>query len=291
MINVNNISKKFSGFKVLDGVNCNVREGSVYGLVGVNGAGKSTLLRIITGVIKANEGSVVIDGESVWDNPRAKSRLAFVSDEPYFDLNATLWQNMKMYKAFYKDFREEEFFLCCDRLLLNEKIKLNKMSKGQRRQSAIALALATMPNYLILDETFDGLDPIVRKTVKKLIFDRVSSENMSVVMTTHSLYELENTCDTLALLSNGKLALECDVENLKTSVFKVQYMSEFDLVPNGVEVISKAVRGSITELTVKGNREHIESAISAIKPVFYDILPLSLDEVFEYEVSRLGEIE
>lgn len=287
MIKVDNVTKSYSGRKVLDKITCNIREGSIYGIVGVNGAGKSTLLRIIAGVIKADSGLVTVDGDGMtWGNTRAKSRIAFVSDDPYFEEGATLLQSAALYKILYKKFSMSDFYLCCDRLGLDVNVSVSKMSKGQRRQSAISLALATCPEYLILDETFDGLDPIVRTKVKRLMFDKVASKNMSVIMTTHSLRELEDTCDTLALLSNGKLAVECDVEELKKSVFKLQVLSPSPITFENVEVISARERGRITEYTLRGDKEKIVSQLKECE--FYDILPLTLDEVFEYEAVKTG---
>lgn len=289
MIKVQNISKAFDGVQVLNGLDISIQRGTVVGIVGTNGAGKSTLLRIMCGVLKQDGGMVEIDGESVYDNPRAKSKLAFVSDDQYFLAGASLSRMASFYGSIFERFDKSELETLAKTLKINTKTSIDKMSKGQRRQCAIILALATKPECLILDETFDGLDPAAKNAVRVLIFDRVE-QGMAVIMSTHSLRELEDTCDMLAMLKDGKISVCCDINDIKSTFFKLQtaFDHEVDIQSmfGAFEVVSVKTSGKLYEITIKGDKEDIQRAVAKENPLIFESAPLSLEEIFLYEAKN-----
>lgn len=293
MISTEKLSKNFSGFKALENVTCDIPDGSIYGMVGSNGAGKSTFLRLLTGIYKADSGFVYIDGQLVWENPEIKKLIAFVPDELYFLTGANINRMEKMYKSLYPTFSVEKCRKLTKLFELDPKKPLNTFSKGMRRQAATLLALSIQPDYIFFDETFDGLDPVMRNLVKKLICDDVIERNATAVITSHSLRELEDICDQLALLHKGGLILQSDVDNLKTKQFKVQaafhnnYEKE-DFENMGIEVQSFTRQGTVINMIVKSDRETANSKLRSLDPILLDILPLSLEEVFTYELEALG---
>ncbi len=293
MITTNKLCKTFSGFKALESITCNIPDGSIYGMVGSNGAGKSTFLRVITGVYQQDSGTALIDGKPVWENPQVKRRIAYVPDELYFLTGSSINRMEKMYKSLYSTFDVDK----CRRLTklfeLDPKKPLNTFSKGMRRQAATLLALSIQPDYIFFDETFDGLDPVMRNLVKKLICDDVMERNATAVITSHSLRELEDTCDQLALLHKGGLVLQNDVENLKTEQYKIQaafplQYEKSDFVAMGIDVQRFTRQGSVINMIVKGDRESAHAKLHSLNPVLLEILPLSLEEVFTFEMDALG---
>ncbi len=293
MITTDKLSKDFSGFKALESITCNIPDGSIYGMVGSNGAGKSTFLRIITGVYQADEGTALIDGKPVWENPEVKKRIAYVPDELYFLSGASINRMAKMYKSLYPTFDETKCKKLTKLFELDPKKPLNTFSKGMRRQAATLLALSINPDYIFFDETFDGLDPVMRNLVKKLICDDVIERNATAVITSHSLRELEDTCDQLALLHKGGLVLQSDVENLKTEQYKIQAAFHEDYLKDdfeklGINVQRFTKQGSVINMIVKSNREKTNALLRSMNPVLLEILPLSLEEVFTFEMDALG---
>ncbi|MDD6268615.1 MAG: ABC transporter ATP-binding protein [Oscillospiraceae bacterium] len=293
MISTENLKKTFSGFNALESITCNIQDGSIYGMVGSNGAGKSTFLRIITGIYKPDSGNVIIDGQPVWENPEVKKRIAFVPDELYFLAGANINRMEKMYKSLYPTFSEEKCRKLTKLFELDPKKPLNTFSKGMRRQAATLLALSIQPDYIFFDETFDGLDPVMRNLVKKLICEDVLERNATAVITSHSLRELEDICDQLALLHKGGIVLQSDVENLKTEQFKIQaafrknYEKE-DFEKIGIKVQNFTRQGTVINMIVKSDRETASAKLRSLDPVLLEILPLSLEEVFTYEMDALG---
>ncbi len=221
MIEVKNLTKRFQDFTALENVSCTIDSGCIYGMVGSNGAGKSTLLRVLTGIYQADSGRVQVDGQPVWENPIVKKRIAYVPDELYF-LNGNLVRMEHMYRSIYADFDPTRFQALCKKLDLPRNKSVGQFSKGMRRQAATILALSRRPDYLLFDETFDGLDPVMRQYVKSLICDDVLERGASAIITSHSLRELEDLCDQLALLHKGGLVLERGIEHLKTEQVKIQ---------------------------------------------------------------------
>lgn len=222
MIKADNLTKTFDDYKALNGISCTIEEGCIYGMVGSNGAGKSTFLRLLTGIYRADMGTITIDGNDVYENTELKSQMAFVPDELYFLGGASMDRMAKLYSAAYPDFSGERYEHLKEIFKLSGSRSLNTFSKGMKRQAATILALSCRPRYLFLDETFDGLDPVMRNLVKNIVCQDVVDRKATAILTSHSLRELEDTCDQLALLHKGGLVLESDISNLKTSLFKVQ---------------------------------------------------------------------
>lgn len=291
MISVTGLTKIFDGYKALENVNCQIPEGCIYGMVGSNGAGKSTFLRLISGIYKPDYGMIEFDGEPVYENPNVKSNIAFVPDDLYFLNNASMNRMARMYGHYYDNFDIERFRFLAETFKLNPAKSLNTFSKGMRRQAAIILAVSCRPKYLFLDETFDGLDPVMRNLVKSLICKDVEERRATAILTSHSLRELEDTCDQLALLHKGGLVFESDIANLKTSLFKIQtaFLDEYDKSRFAeLEMLHFQKHGSVCNIIVKGDREEVADYIRNMKPVLLDILPLTLEEVFTYEMEALG---
>ncbi|MCD8299977.1 MAG: ABC transporter ATP-binding protein [Clostridiales bacterium] len=291
MITARDLTKKFDDLTALDGVHCNVPEGSIYGMVGSNGAGKSTFLRLVTGVYKADGGEILIDGEPIYENPRVKEHIAFVPDELYFMRGASMNRMAGLYASFYPRFDRERFEYLTKTFELDSEKSINGFSKGMKRQAAIILVLSTRPRYMFFDETFDGLDPVMRNLVKTLICRDVLEEKATAIITSHSLRELEDTCDQLALLHKGNVILENDITDLKTGLFKLQValpgdFSEKDF--EGISTLHFARQGSVATLIAKGDQEEVTEKVKALHPILLDVLPLSLEEVFTYELETLG---
>ncbi len=291
MIQVNALTKKFGDFVALDKLNCSIPEGCVYGMVGSNGAGKSTLLRLICGVYKPDGGNVTLVGRNVYENPELKKRLVFVPDELYFLPQASMNRMAQLYASVYENFDFQRFRELTSSFKLNPKANLGTFSKGMKRQAATILALSCKTEYLFLDETFDGLDPIMRNLVKKILYADVAERNATAVITSHSLRELEDTCDQLALLHKGGIVFESDVQNLKTSLFKVQIAFHHDYDHThfrGFDVLNFEKHGSVSNLIIKGDRDAVVEDLRKKSPILMEVLPLSLEEVFLYEMESLG---
>lgn len=291
MIKAVNLTKKFDDFTALAGISCTIPRGCIYGMVGSNGAGKSTFLRLVTGVYRPDQGEITIEGNPVYENPSVKNQIAYVPDELYFLGGANLDRMARLYAAIYPDFNKERYHYLTDTFGLNRRKALNTFSKGMKRQAAIILALSSHPRYMFFDETFDGLDPVMRNLVKSLICEDVLEHQATAIITSHSLRELEDTCDQLALLHQGGLVLESDIQNLKTSLFKVQvaFREEYtSKIFGGIEMLHCSKRGSVSNLIIRGDEQETVARISAMNPVLLEILPLTLEEVFTYEMEALG---
>lgn len=291
MIQVNGLTKKFDSFTALSALNCTIPSGCIYGMVGSNGAGKSTLLRLICGVYKPDQGNVTLDGKTIYENPELKSRLVFVPDELYFLPQSSMQRMAQMYASIYPNFDFSRFGELTKSFKLNPNANLNTFSKGMRRQAATILALSCCTDYLFLDETFDGLDPIMRNIVKKILYADVAERGATAVITSHSLRELEDTCDQLALLHKGGIVFESDVQNLKTTLFKVQiaFAHDYDhTFFRGFDVLNFSKHGSVSNLIVRGDRDKVVEALRMKSPILMEVLPLSLEEVFLYEMESLG---
>ncbi len=291
MITVKNLTKKFGDFTALDSISCTIPEGSIYGMVGSNGAGKSTFLRLLTGVYKADGGEIKIDGMAVYENVDAKRLFMYVPDELYFINGASIERMAKLYSSMYEGFDLEKLRSYAYKLGLNTRKSLNSFSKGMRRQASIILALATNPKYIFFDETFDGLDPVVRNVIKGFIYNDVVERKATAIITSHSLRELEDTCDQLAMLHKGGMVFEREIGDLKTSLFKVQIALNQEYSKEDfedIDIIHFTKKGSVSNMIVRGDREQTIEKLKTHMPIILDILPLSLEEVFTYEMSALG---
>ncbi|MBR2908471.1 MAG: ABC transporter ATP-binding protein [Clostridia bacterium] len=278
-------------FVALNGLSCEIPSGCIYGLVGSNGAGKSTFLRLISGVYRPDSGEITVDGLPVYENPEAKSKIFYVPDDLYFLPQSSMTEMARFYKAIYPKFSYERFHHLAETFHLDTRANMNAFSKGMRRQAATILGLSTMPQYLFFDETFDGLDPVMRNLVKQVIYSDVLERETTTIITSHSLRELEDTCDQLALLHKGGIVFESDIQNLKTSLFKVQTAFSEPFTKEkfaGIEILSYQQMGSVCSLIVRGDRDETAARIRAMDPLLLDLLPLNLEEVFIYEMEALG---
>ncbi len=291
MIKAEKVTKNFGSFCALKELDCQIPKGCIYGLIGSNGAGKSTFLRLITGVYQADSGRVTLEGEPVFDNPKMKAKIAYVPDELYFLPNASMKRMASLYQSVFPQFNSKRFHELTDTFRLNPKVSVNSFSKGMRRQAAIILALCCSPEYIFFDETFDGLDPVMRNLVKNIIISDVLERNATAIITSHSLRELEDTCDQLALLHQGGIVFESDVQNLKTALFRVQVAFPFDFdetLFQGLTILNFNKKGSVANFIVRGSRDETQELLKSKAPILLDILPLSLEEVFVHEMGALG---
>lgn len=291
MIEAKGVSKRFDNFTALDKVSCVIPDACIYGMVGTNGAGKSTLLRLLTGVYKPEEGTILYDGEGIYENVGLKSRIAYVPDEWYCLAGASMDRMAKLYKSAYDGFDDKRYRFLVENFRLDSKKSLAAFSKGMKKQAAIILALSCRPKYMFFDETFDGLDPVMRNLVKNIICEEVEERGATAVITSHSMRELEDTCDQLALLHQGGMVLESDIAMLKTNLFKIQtaFREEYDKSRfDGLNVLHFSKRGSVSNIIIRGDRDEAVRYLSQMKPLILEILPLTLEEVFTYEVEALG---
>lgn len=278
-------------FRALDNLSCRVPSGCIYGLVGANGSGKSTLMRLISGVYKPHSGKLEIDGEAIWENPKAKARVAYIPDELYFLPQSDLQKMAEFYRSVYPAFDTARFDALAAQFGLDKKTPLNNFSKGMKRQAATILGLSTMADYLLFDETFDGLDPVMRRLVKKTIYNDILERQTTAIITSHSLRELEDTCDQLALLHEGGIVFESDVERLKTSLYKVQIAFDTPFTKErfaAFHPLSFEQQGRVAVMILRGDRDTNEKMLRALNPLLCDLLPLNLEEIFLYETEALG---
>lgn len=291
MIIATNLTKRFSDVSALDQLNCHIPDGCVYGLVGANGAGKSTFLRLVSGVYRPDGGSVTMDNEPTFENIKLKKRFAFVPDEFWALPQSSMARMAKLYASAYDTFSMDRFQALSKEFGLVTDRPLTTFSKGMRRQAATVLALSTGADYYFFDETFDGLDPVMRNFVKQKLYAEVFDRGATVIITSHSLRELEDTCDQLALLYKGGIVLESDVGDLKTSLFKLQvaFAQDYDNnVFNGLDVVKLTRQGSVATLVVRGNKDQSSALLAAKNPLLLEVLPVTLEEVFIYEMEALG---
>ncbi len=291
MIFAKNITMEFDGFAALKDLNCEIPDGVIYGLVGSNGAGKSTFLRLLSGVYRPKSGEITVDGKKLYENPEVKKDILYVPDELYFLPQASMNTMANFYAAAYENFSRERFKELTKTFGLKPEANINTFSKGMKRQAATVLALSAMPKYLFFDETFDGLDPVMRNLVKQVIYNDVIERKTTTIITSHSLRELEDTCDQLALLHKGGIVFESDIQELKTSLFKVQvaFDAMFDRTKfDGIQILDYTQMGSVATFIARGNRDEVIEGIRAQNPIILDVLPLNLEEVFVYEMEALG---
>ena len=291
MIDIKNLSKSFEGVKVVNQISCSIGDGTVFGIVGSNGAGKSTLLRTMSGVYDAEEGSIIYDGTELNNKLENAPSILFLSDEMYYEPNDSINALAKRYKLFYKNFDDEKFARILDVFSLNKKTRIEKLSKGMKKQAVLSVALSCGAKYLFLDETLDGLDPIMRINAKKLIYEEISDKKVTVVITSHSLKELEDMCDSLAMLHEGKIVVKGDVDGLKGELVKVrcafsQKVSQSDF--KGIDILDFASSGKLCTIIVKGKDGEIEKKISGMKPIYLEVLPVSIEETFVVSLKIKG---
>ena len=289
MIEVKGVVKNFDDFRALDGLTMTVPTGSIYGLVGPNGAGKSTILRHITGIYRPDGGTIKVDGQDVYENPAVKARLTAIPDELYYFLSASTRDMMKFYKGFYPKFDEKRYQALKDIFTtVDEKRPIRRLSKGMQKQSAFWLSLCCRPDYLILDEPVDGLDPVMRRQVWSLLMGDVAEHGTTVLVSSHNLRELEDVCDHVGILSRGKVLVERSLSDLQGNVVKMQVVfqeKELPKLPDDMEVLHVSQVGRIHTLIVRGRADEITNRLAVYSPILMEALPLTLEEIFIYELG------
>lgn len=291
MIKVRNIIKTFDGFHALDGFNMSVKRGSIYGLIGPNGAGKTTIINHLTGVLRPDSGTISIAGEQVWENSELKQKVLSINDDWYYFGTYTIKEMAKLYESIYRNFNHERFEKLGEILHFNENTPIRRLSKGMKKQVAFRLVLSCMPEVLILDEPLDGLDPVMRKQIMNVIISDVAERKMTVLVSSHNLRELEDICDHVGIIHNGKMVIEKQLDDLKGNVQKLQlaFKGEFPVeLRNALDVLHLSKTGSVYTVIVKGDTDAISGAVSCVNPVIFDKVSLTLEEVFIYELGGLG---
>ena len=285
MLELKNVTKTFGSVKALEDLTLTVPQGCVYGLVGPNGAGKSTAIRLLTGVYRPDSGTVTLEGLPVWENPRVKSHMVCISDDVFYFPAATLEEMGRFYRGLYPKFDESLFRRLNDVFQLNGKSQLRRFSKGMQKQAAFQLAMAARPEVLILDEPVDGLDPVMRRQVMSLILSDVAEHGTTVLISSHNLRELEDICDHVGIMDRGRMLLERSLADMQGATHKLQLVGE---IPEGLEVLHESASGRLRTLIVRGSLEQIGERVAAASPVYHDILPLSLEEIFIYELGGVN---
>lgn len=298
MIKVNNVSKSFDNFLALDSLSINVEKGSIYGLVGPNGAGKTTLMKAIAGIYRLNKGEILIDNKKAYENVDIKNETIYISDELFFFNNFSIKQMAELYKMVYTNWDQERYESLKEVFKIDEKRNANKLSKGMQKQVAFWLAMSTRPKVLLLDEPLDGLDPVMRRKVLNIIMEDVDENKTTVMISSHNLRELEDICDHVGILSKGKLVLQRQIDDLKTETHKIQVAFESGLFPEELSkkfnLLRKSKLGTVYSIILKGDKDEIVKEFKKFNPLILDIIPLTLEEIFIYEVggedSEINEI-
>ncbi len=292
MIELRNITKSFDKMKAVDNVSVTIRENTVFGLIGTNGAGKSTVLRMIAGILEPEQGEIAIDGLPVFDNMDAKKKLYFIADEPYFFANCNAVDMQKYLISVYPEFAVEDFYNYLVNFGLDKKRKVNTYSKGMRKQLALICGICSGAKYLLCDETFDGLDPVMRQGIKSIFASEMERRGMTLVIASHNLRELEDICDHVGLLHKGGVLLSKDLEDMKCNIQKIQCvfktLEDEAKVISSLDIMKNEKRGSLNVLTVRGNKAEILAIFATANTVFFEALPLSLEEIFISETEVVG---
>ena len=292
MIELRNITKSFDKMKAVDNVSVTIRENTVFGLIGTNGAGKSTVLRMIAGILEPEQGEIAIDGLPVFDNMDAKKKLYFIADEPYFFANCNAVDMQKYLISVYPEFAVEDFYNYLVNFGLDKKRKVNTYSKGMRKQLALICGICSGAKYLLCDETFDGLDPVMRQGIKSIFASEMERRGMTPVIASHNLRELEDICDHVGLLHKGGVLLSKDLEDMKCNIQKIQCvfktLEDEAKVISSLDIMKNEKRGSLNVLTLRVNKAEILAIFATANTVFFEALPLSLEEIFISETEVVG---
>ncbi len=285
MLQMTNLTKTFGTFTALDNLSMHVPKGAVYGLIGPNGAGKSTAIRHLTGVYRPDQGSVCLEGLPIFENPLVKERIGYIPDEIFFFPSATLEDMRRFYKGIYPRFDDALYKRLFDVFQLPKKVPIRRFSKGMQKQAAFHLSICTRPDVLILDEPVDGLDPVMRRQVWSLLLSDVAQRNVTVLISSHNLRELEDICDHVGIMDHGKMLLERSLAQMQGNTVKVQLVGQ---IPENLDILHQSSSGRLTTLVVRGTAEDVKRKITAAEPVYFDILPLSLEEIFIYELGGVN---
>lgn len=290
MIRVENVSKSFDNITALNDFSLNVKKGSIYGLVGTNGSGKTTIIKHLTGVFIPDGGSITINGKNIYENLAVKEKIGYIPDNLSYYAPYSLNDIEKYYKNIYKLWNHDRFVEMIEKFDLNKNTKINRLSKGMQKQAAFCIIMSCLPEYLILDEPIDGLDPIVRKLLWKYIVEDVASREMTCLISSHNLREMEGICDCIGIVHKGHMVLERDLDELKSDIHKLQVAfknitDDIENIYSKLNILHREKRGSVDLLIVRNPKETVDALITAYQPVLYDLLPLTLEEIFIYELG------
>ncbi|MBE6708626.1 MAG: ABC transporter ATP-binding protein [Ruminococcaceae bacterium] len=291
MIEIKNITKIFGNVRSLNGVSAEVPAGSVFGLIGSNGSGKSTLLRIMCGVFEGDEGEVLYDGENVIENTSVKEQIVYLSDEQFFTSGGTIFEMHELYRSVYPSFSTKRYKELLELFGLDERRKVNTFSKGMQKQASLLLGLSCQPKYLFLDETFDGLDPVMRQLVKRLLAEDVYERSLTVVIASHNLRELEDICDHVGMLHRGEILFVRELDDMKLATQKVQMILPVSITKEDIpelDIISMKKQGSLYTVIAAGTEEEIGKKLMHLDPSFLEFVPLTLEEIFITEMEGRG---
>ena len=285
MLEMKNVTKTFGGFKALDDLSMRVPKGAIYGLVGPNGAGKSTAIRCLLGVYRPDSGEITLNGETIYENPEVKTTIGSIPDDIFYFPSATLEDMRKFYAGIYPNFDNALFERLYAIFNLPRKIPIRRFSKGMQKQAAFHLTICTRPDVMILDEPVDGLDPVMRRQVWSLILSDVAERGTTVLISSHNLRELEDICDHVGIMDHGKMLIERSLADMQGATHKLQLVGE---IPEGLEVLHESASGRLKTLVVRGSVEDITAKVAATNPAYFDVLPLSLEEIFIYELGGVN---
>ena len=282
MLEMKNVTKTFGDFKALNNLSLTVPKGAVYGLVGPNGAGKSTAIRHLTGIYRPDSGEITVDGQPVYENPEVKAAIGYIPDDIFYYPSATMEDMRKFYKGIYPQFDDDLYDRLYDIFRLPKRGQIRRFSKGMQKQAAFHLALCTRPKALILDEPVDGLDPVMRRQVMSLILSDVAEYGTTVLISSHNLRELEDVCDHVGIMDHGEMLMEKSLADMQGNTHKLQIVGG---VPEGLEILHESPSGRLKTLIVRGAAWEISTKAAAARPAYFDVLPLSLEEIFIYELG------
>ena len=285
MLELKNVTKSFGSLKALDDLTMTVPKGAVYGLVGPNGAGKSTAIRLALGVYRPDSGSITLDGKPIYENPEVKSRICSIPDDVFYFQSATMADMKSYYKGMYPQFDEGLFDKLYEVFTLPKNSPIRRFSKGMQKQAAFHLSICTHPELLILDEPVDGLDPVMRRQVWSLLLSEVAQRETTVLVSSHNLRELEDICDHVGIMDHGRMLLERSLADMQGSTHKLQIVGN---VPLDLQILHESNSGRLKTLVVRGDAEEIAQKVKATEPAYFDVLPLSLEEIFIYELGGVN---
>ena len=291
MLEAKNLTKRFDDIMAVDHISAQIRDGYVFGLIGTNGAGKSTFLRMASGVLKPDEGTIQLDGEDIYENLKMKRRFFYISDDQFFFGNATPQELMAFYRTVYPEFNVQRYYHLLESFDLGKRRKVSTFSKGMKKQLSVILGLCANTEYIFCDETFDGLDPVMRQAVKSLFANDMAERNLTPIIASHNLRELEDICDHVGLLHKGGILLSKDLDDMKLNIHKIQCVLKPGMKAEeleGLDIVRTEYRGSLATITVRGKREEVEAAMRAGEPLFFELIPLSLEEIFISETEVAG---
>ena len=286
MLEMKNVTKTFGTFKALRDLSMTVPQGAVYGLVGPNGAGKSTAIRLLTGVYTPDCGEITLDGEKVYENPAVKAKIGYIPDDPFYFPTASLEEMRRFYRGTYATFDDDLFEKLRKVFELPMKTPIRRMSKGMQKQAAFHLTISTRPQMMLLDEPVDGLDPVMRRQVMSLILSEVAKDGTAVLISSHNLRELEDVCDHVGILDHGQMLLERSLADMQGSTHKLQIVGD---IPKDIQILHETISGRLRTLIVRGQAWEISTKAAAAKPAYFDLLPLSLEEIFIYELGGIND--